>query len=213
MHSSRPYLARRRGSTFEYVPGRLESLWSFFKTAEFWRGDLLLTPVLILDQFEELFTLQSEEARAHFLNELSYLIRGVRPPPDEEAPPGEELSEHPPPLRIVLSLREDCLGLLEDAAEHIPQILDARFRLAPLDLRAAHEAIVRPAAVTDPGLETAPFAVDPPAVRRAPGLSFSRPYACRWPKPALCRAISAATDLPAHGADCGYPQQDVRGRI
>ena len=75
----------------EYVPGRLESLWSFFKTAEFWRGDLLLTPVLILDQFEELFTLQSEEARAHFLNELSYLIRGVRPPPDEHAPLGEEL--------------------------------------------------------------------------------------------------------------------------
>ena len=60
----------------EYVPGRSESLWSFFKTAEFWRDDLLLTPVLILDQFEELFTLQSEQARAHFLNELSYLTRG-----------------------------------------------------------------------------------------------------------------------------------------
>ena len=25
----------------EYVPGRPDSLWSFFKTAEFWRGDLL----------------------------------------------------------------------------------------------------------------------------------------------------------------------------
>ena len=132
--------ARQR---LEYVTGRLESLWSFFKTAEFWRGDLLLTPVLILDQFEELFTLQSEQDRAHFLNELSYLIRGVRPPPGEHAPIGENLSEHPPPLRIVLSLREDCLGLLEDAAEHISQILDARFRLAPLDLAAAREAIVR----------------------------------------------------------------------
>ncbi len=71
----------------EYVPGRGVSLWSFFKTAEFWRDDLLLTPVLILDQFEELFTLQSEEVRAHFLNELSYLIRGVRPPPYEVTPP------------------------------------------------------------------------------------------------------------------------------
>lgn len=148
----------------EYVPGRSESLWSFFKTAEFWRDDLLLTPVLILDQFEELFTLQSEEARAHFLSELSYLIRGVRPPPDEETPPGEVLSEHPPALRIVLSLREDCLGLLEDAAEHIPQILDVRFRLAPLDLPAAEAAIVGPAAVTDPGLETRPFELDSTAV-------------------------------------------------
>jgi hypothetical protein len=148
----------------EYVPGRWESLWSFFKTAEFWRDDRLLTPVLIVDQFEELFTLQSEEVRAHFLNELSYLIRGVRPPHHEGAPPGEELSDRPPPLRVVLSLREDCLGLLEDAAEHIPQILDARFRLAPLDLPAAHEAIVRPAALADPNLETRPFAVDPTAV-------------------------------------------------
>ena len=148
----------------EYVPRRWESLWSFFKTAEFWRDDLLLTPVLILDQFEELFTLQSEEVRAHFLSELSYVIRGVRPPHYEEAPPGEELSERPPPLRVVLSLREDCLGLLEDAAEHIPQILDARFRLAPLDMPAAHAAIVWPAALADPSLETRPFAVDPTAV-------------------------------------------------
>ena len=63
-----------------------------------------------------------------------------------------------------MSLREDCLGLLEDAAEHIPEILDARFRLAPLDLASAHEAIVRPAAVNVPGLATPPFAVDPAAV-------------------------------------------------
>ena len=35
----------------EYVRGTAGSLWSFFKTVEFWQGDLLLTPVLILDQF------------------------------------------------------------------------------------------------------------------------------------------------------------------
>jgi hypothetical protein len=197
----------------EYVPGRWESLWSFFKTAEFWRDDVLLTPVLILDQFEELFTLQSEEVRAHFLNELSYLIRGVRPPPHEVAPPGEELSEHPPPLRIVLSLREDCLGLLEDAAEHIPQILDARFRLAPLDLPAAHEAIVQPAAVIDPGLETTPFAVDPTAVyailrylshARTPVAGQNRRYVEPFQLQLICRRIEqiAGTWQKASG---GYP--------
>lgn len=144
----------------EYVPGSAESLWSFFKTAEFWRDDLLLTPVLILDQFEELFTLQSERARAEFLNEVSYLTRGVRPPPGDQTLPGAELSGHPPAVTIVLSLREDYLGYLEEAAEHIPQILDARFRLAPLDLDAAREAIVGPAAVTDPGLVSRPFTLD-----------------------------------------------------
>ena len=186
---------------------------SFFKTAEFWRDDVLLTPVLILDQFEELFTLQSEEVRAHFLNELSYLIRGVRPPPHEVAPPGEELSEHPPPLRIVLSLREDCLGLLEDAAEHIPQILDARFRLAPLDLPAAHEAIVQPAAVIDPGLETTPFAVDPTAVyailgylshARTPVAGQNRRYVEPFQLQLICRRMEqiAGTWQKASG---GYP--------
>jgi hypothetical protein len=206
----------------EYVPGRWESLWSFFKTAEFWRDDLLLTPVLILDQFEELFTLQSEEARAHFLNELSYLIRGVRPPSDEEAPPGEELSEHPPPLRIVLSLREDCLGLLEDAAEHIPQILDARFRLAPLDLPAAHEAIVRPAAVIDPGLDTTPFAVDPTAVdailnylsdARTPVIGQNRRYVEPFQLQLVCRRMEqiAGTRQKTSGADLTITIADLDG--
>ena len=127
-------------------------------------GDLLLTPVLILDQFEELFTLQSEQARADFLDQLSYLTRGVRPP---SAVPSasDDLSEHPPSLRIVLSVREDYLGFLEEAAEHIPQILDARFRLAPLDLSAAEDAIVGPAGIDDPDLETRPFALDRDAVR------------------------------------------------
>src|SRR5262245_45255795 len=63
----------------EYVPGKPESLWSFFKTVEFWQGDLLLTPVLILDQFEELFTLQSRDSRNAFIADLGYLVRGVRP--------------------------------------------------------------------------------------------------------------------------------------
>ena len=146
----------------EYVPGTAGSLWSFFKTVEFWQGDLLLTPVLILDQFEELFTLQPEQARESFLNELSYLVRGVRPSsaPDTDRALGEE----PPPLRIVLSLREDFLGFLEEASDHIPQILDHRFRLAPLNLQAAADAITGPASLEDPGLATKPFRFDGNAI-------------------------------------------------
>src|SRR5215831_14105897 len=64
--------AERQGT--EYIAGDPSSLWSFFKTAEFWHGDILVKPVLILDQFEELFTLQSPEARMNFLSELGYLV-------------------------------------------------------------------------------------------------------------------------------------------
>src|SRR5262249_34010468 len=140
------------------------SLWSFFKTAEFWDGDILVKPVLILDQFEELFTLQSPEARMNFLSELGYLVRGVAPPNFAEAHP--DLSDAAPAVHVVLSLslREDFFGLLEEAADRIPQILDHRFRLTPLSLHAAAEALTGPAEIDDPTLETRPFRYDPKAV-------------------------------------------------
>lgn len=146
----------------EYVAGDSASLWSFFKTVQFWRGDLLLTPALILDQFEELFTLQSEDARDSFLSELSYVVRGV-PPPSLPAT-DTSLSSAPPSLHIVLSLREDFLGLLEEASDRITQILDHRFRLAPLDRDTAADAITRPAEISDPSFATKPFRLDPDLV-------------------------------------------------
>jgi photosystem II stability/assembly factor-like uncharacterized protein len=129
---------------------------------EFWRGDLLLTPVLILDQFEELFTLQSQEARGGFLSELGYLLRGVAPPsqPKIESSAGEG----PPSIRVVLSLREDFLGLLEEASDHIPEILDHRYRLAPLSYEMASKAITGPAAIESKDVSTRVFRLEPEVV-------------------------------------------------
>ena len=46
----------------EYTPGEKNTLWQYFKTVEFWSDDdTLLTPLLILDQFEEIFALRPEE--------------------------------------------------------------------------------------------------------------------------------------------------------
>jgi hypothetical protein len=156
----------------EYTPGSQASLWHFFKTAEFWQGDLLLTPVLILDQFEELFTLQSAEARAAFLSDLGFLVRGVppstTPQTDVETNKSSDLhqapTDTPPALRLVLSLREDYLGSLEEAADWIPQILDHRFRLGPLSSEAAVEALTGPAGIDDNLLKTKPFTYAPETV-------------------------------------------------
>ena len=142
----------------EYVPGDTTSLWSFFKTVEFWRNDILLTPVLILDQFEELFTLQSQEAREGFLSELGYLIRGIAPPSQPKIE--STASEGPPSIRVVLSLREDFLGLLEEASDHIPEILDHRYRLAPLTYEMASKAITGPAAIEASGASTRAFRLE-----------------------------------------------------
>jgi hypothetical protein len=68
-------------------------------------------------------------------------------------------------MRIVLSLREDYLGMLEDAVDDIPQILDHRFRLLPLTLDAAREAMTGPAALSDLAFSTQQFVYDAEAIR------------------------------------------------
>jgi hypothetical protein len=141
----------------EFVPGDNVSLWSFFKTAEFWKRDLLQVPVLIFDQFEELFTLQTSAVREKFLSELGSIVRGVPPVHQQQ---NSEITGSPPQLHVVLSLREDFLGILEEGAEHIPQILDHRFRLTPLSRDTAAQAMMLPAAVDDPALATKPFRLE-----------------------------------------------------
>ena len=150
---------------FEYHPGSDTSLWHFFKTVEIWRGDHLLTPVLVLDQFEELFTLHDLEPRGAFLRELGYLVRGVRPPYTSSAQDEYATGDTAPTVRIVLSLREDFLGSLEEGADCIPQILDHRFRLSALSVEAATAALEGPSRIKNTSLSTRPFSFKPGAVQ------------------------------------------------
>jgi formylglycine-generating enzyme required for sulfatase activity len=168
----------------EHVAGTTSSLWHCFKTAEFWRGDTLLTPLLILDQFEELFTIQEPAAREAFIVQLAGLVRGVRPagaPDDGETP----LSHAPPSVKVLISLREDYLGHLEELSPSIPEILDNRFRLGPLLEREARQAVVEPARLDDARLASKPFEYSPQALdgiwkflsHRQPGQAVvSQPY-------------------------------------
>jgi formylglycine-generating enzyme required for sulfatase activity len=168
----------------EHVGGATVSLWHYFKTAEFWRGDALLTPLLVLDQFEELFTIQSPEAREAFIAQLAGLIRGVRPAVDGDAA-DTALSHAPPSVKVLISLREDYLGHLEELSPAIPEILDNRFRLGPLLEPEARQAIVEPARLDDPRLASKPFEYAPQALdgiwkflsHRQPGQAVvSQPY-------------------------------------
>jgi hypothetical protein len=85
----------------EHLMGNPISLWHYFKTVEFWRNDLLLTPVLILDQFEELFTLQNEQQRNLFIDQLSSLVRGVRPLTPGRNPQALPMRSNARPLRLA----------------------------------------------------------------------------------------------------------------
>jgi len=142
----------------DYTPGEGETLWEFFKTMMLWQGDVLLTPVLVLDQFEEIFTLRSAQERAELACELGDLFRAALPPrvrqrrqlrdaaDNSNTALTVSLSEQPPNVNVIISVREDFVGALQELAAEIPGIFDDRVRLNPLSDIQAKQAICQPAA-------------------------------------------------------------------
>lgn len=96
-----------------------------------------MQPVLLLDQFEELFTLYGDlpEQRDAFMAQLAELINTQAGTSDGGAGG----------VRIVISIRSDFLYLLDRLSRRIPAILRCRYELAPLDEANARRAITAPA--------------------------------------------------------------------
>ncbi len=135
-------------------PALDESLWSFFhrRDAELWsERNRPVTPAIVFDQFEEIFTLGQEteasQARsAAFLAELGDLVENR--PPDAVR---EELEDEPTAARrfdfkrasvkLVLSFREDFLAEMEGLKEQMPSLMYNRFRLLAMSGVQAYEVI------------------------------------------------------------------------
>jgi tetratricopeptide (TPR) repeat protein len=134
-----------------------ESIWEFLHH----RDDVLkdssgetLIPLLIFDQFEELFTLaQSDEfgrARAaYFIEELADLVEN-RPPKaleaklDSDDTLAERFDFSRSDYRVVIALREDYLAPLESLKKVMPSLSQNRLRLAPMTGNQALEAVLQP---------------------------------------------------------------------
>src|SRR6202142_2757332 len=134
-----------------------ESLWEFLHH----RDDVLrddsgatLVPLLIFDQFEEIFTLaQSDDfgrARAaRFIEDLADLVEN-RPPQaleskleaDESA--AERFDFARSDYRVLVSVREDYLAPLEGLKAAMPSITQNRLRLAPMTGKQALAAVMQP---------------------------------------------------------------------
>jgi tetratricopeptide (TPR) repeat protein len=129
-----------------------ETLWEYFHATHLWgAGDRLLAAVLILDQFEEVFTLGQRDPRVPpFITELADLIENyipdsVRARIERSGEPlgfGYEKQHY----RVVLSLREEYLPNLEALRGPIPSLGRNRVRLAQLGGQEALEAVARPGA-------------------------------------------------------------------
>jgi tetratricopeptide (TPR) repeat protein len=135
---------KTKGLKFPKV--RKDGLWELLSTALVWRDDLLLTPVLVFDQFEEVFTLRDRAFRDTLADELGALATGI-PPERMRAQQGDQSARFRarPDVKIVISLREEHLGNLEEFSPAIPNLFRERLRLEPFDADAAGRAIVEPA--------------------------------------------------------------------
>lgn len=157
-----------RTHAIECRTGDTEGLWEFFKAADLWRGDVLQTPVLVFDQFEELFTLQPESVRTTVATQLGELsVRGLPTRIRHRVQAGEQMryTDTPPDVKVILSLREEYVGALEDLVPNVPAVFEQRFRLAPLNTADARRAVVEPAALDKPHLfATRPFRYKKPTL-------------------------------------------------
>lgn len=134
-----------------------ESLWEFLHH----RDDVLrdesgktLIPLLIFDQFEEIFTLaQSDDfgrkRAAQFLEDLADLVENRAPKAleakmedDETAVEGFDFTRSD--YRILIALREDYLAHLEGVKGIMPSITQNRMRLARMTGAQALSAVIKP---------------------------------------------------------------------
>lgn len=129
-----------------------ESLWRYLhrRNLEIWSKDnYLLTPVLVFDQFEEIFSRgnsKTEHIQSTF-NMLADLI--------ENRIPSELANVHSTRdafsrldlmsqrYRVVLSFREDFLPEIENWKEQVPSLLRNRLRLLPMSRERAIEAVTQ----------------------------------------------------------------------
>jgi tetratricopeptide (TPR) repeat protein len=128
-----------------------ETLWAYFhdKETEFWnRRNRLITPVLVLDQFEEIFTLGHGGASAEaVLDELAALIENhppasVRAALDDDPEAARRYDFARESCNLILALREDFLPDLEGLRRRMPLIIENRMRLTRMDGRQARDVIL-----------------------------------------------------------------------
>ncbi len=137
---------RKKDPSIPEFGGR--TLWEYFHDVNFM--DDLVTPVLLLDQFEETFTLG--EANIQNVRELIIELADLA---ENQIPLSvqkdyKERNDTIPsyygkqPYRVVLSLREDYLARLEEGKAYIPSIMDNRFRVVQMTIKQALKAAVKP---------------------------------------------------------------------
>lgn len=133
------------------APSDEEGLWAYLhrRDLEFWsRQNHLLTPVFVLDQFEEIFTLGADNAQAvsQLRTDLTDLIENSIPGAltqlwDNGGSQPLALDVQSQCYKILISLREDFLPELEGWRQAMPSLMRNRMRLMPMNGSQAFDAV------------------------------------------------------------------------
>ena len=139
----------RYGFKVEAYPSA-ETLWEYFHSEQLWKS---VTPILIFDQFEEIFTLAKKSNRfgnkqlAAFWEELADLIENSVPEKLKEKFLNDkehiDYSYKNQKIKILFSFREEFLPEFESITSKIPSIKYSRFRLMPMNGNQAYEVITK----------------------------------------------------------------------
>jgi len=137
------------GFKVETYPGS-ETLWEYFHIEQLWKS---ITPILIFDQFEEIFTLAKKSSRfgneqlVAFWEELADLVENSIPEKLKEKFLNDkeriDYSYKNQRLKILFSFREEFLPEFENITLKIPSIKYSRFRLMPMNGNQAYEVITK----------------------------------------------------------------------
>ena len=119
-------------------------LWSFFARTRFTDHEgRTVFPVIVLDQFEEVFRNRRDDAEV-LLRQIAYLMD------ESHALTARVINDQPYRydfnFRFVASIREDDLYRLEDSIDnnYLPELKRCRYRLRSLSEQGARDVILIP---------------------------------------------------------------------
>lgn len=130
-----------------------ETLWEYFHRVIHSKikegNEKIVTPVLIFDQFEEIFTLgKFHKEREKFIDELYWLLEDQFPfEIKQRVKNGDKearllsYSKVKPNFKVILSLREDYLPYLNELTSRIPSIDRTLFRVIHLNGKQGRKVI------------------------------------------------------------------------
>ena len=153
-------------------------IWETIKACNFGDQDGgPVIPVLIFDQFEELFN-HSAGVQNQWASQLADLIEGRLPKDSveilQQIPRKERTAAQlkwfkAPAIKIIFAIRSDRMSELHQLRREIPGILQNRYEIKPLHSAQSGEAIEKPAALVGNEYTTKPFEYVPQTIKDIQG--------------------------------------------